>query len=265
MASDVPIRETYGLMPHGTDVVMYLVLLPFAALFIYGVYVRLSIYGLEFVREAIRSFPQGVRFLFNYAFLQRKITREAKAGVMHLFIYFGILALLIGTLLVALDYDITRRAFGFAFLKGEFYLIYELVLDIMGVILLVGLGILIYRRLLGGEKRLRPKLEYGFILSGLLFMVVTGYLLEGIRLYLLPRWWGQWSLIGYSVANMLAQLNAPTQIMLQTYQALWWAHAIVAFTMVALLPYMHLSHIIVSSLNVYIGGWMHEQLKTKSS
>ncbi|HID05498.1 MAG TPA: hypothetical protein EYP20_06795, partial [Aigarchaeota archaeon] len=129
--------------------------------------------------------------------------------------------------------------------------------------LLVGLGLLFYRRLLGGEIRLRPKLEYLFILAGLLFITVTGYLLEGLRLYLLPRWWGQWSIVGYWISNILTQINAPHQAMLQTYQALWWAHALVAFTMVALLPYMHLSHIMVSALNVYFGGWMHEQMKDK--
>ena len=264
MVSDIPFRETYGLMPHGTDVVMYVVLLPFAALFLYGVYIRLSIYGSELVKELVTGFPRGIKFLFSYAFLQRKIVKEPRAGIMHVLIYFGILTLLIGTLLVALDYDITQRFFGFAILKGEFYLVYELVLDIMGIALLIGLAMLVYRRFLGADRRLRPKLEYGLILSGLLFMTVTGYLLEGLRLYLNPRAWGQWSVVGYAVANALAGLAPPAEAALLTYQALWWSHALVAFTMVALLPYTQLAHIAISALNVYVGGWMHEQLASKA-
>jgi hypothetical protein len=110
-----PIRETYILLPEGTDLLMYLVLLPFAVVFLYGLYRRLSVTGFPSLRDIWAGLPYVVRFWL----LQRRVVRERLAGLMHVSIYSGILALFIGTSLVFIDYDILRN-FQARMLRGDF-------------------------------------------------------------------------------------------------------------------------------------------------
>jgi len=50
---------------------------------------------------------------------------------MHAIMFWGFLALFMGTVLATIDYDIRCRS-GYKLLKGRFYLFYETVLDLFG-------------------------------------------------------------------------------------------------------------------------------------
>jgi Fe-S oxidoreductase/nitrate reductase gamma subunit len=247
---ETPFRETYALMPPGTDIVMYIVLTPFAVIFIYGLYRRLRFYGLETVwREVFRYMPGRLSFMVRYALMQRKVVEEKTAGLMHVMIYAGAIALFIGTALVFIDYDILRMLGG-SILRGDFYLFYELSLDLLGLAFLAGLVILAYRRAVKREGRLRPKLEYLLTMAGLLFIGVTGYVLEGLRLSINPRVWGGFSFVGYALSNYMAGI-AGVEARALIYQGLWWSHALVAFAMVAMIPYSNMLHIFTTFANTY--------------
>ena len=74
--------------------------------------------------------------------LNRTIARRHRlAGLMHLAIMWGFITLFIGTVLISIEYDIFQKLLGrsHGFWVGSFFLGYELVLDVMGAIFLVGL------------------------------------------------------------------------------------------------------------------------------
>jgi len=249
---DTPFRETYTIMPAGTDLIMYIVLLPFAALFIYGVYRRMRFYGLrDFRGELFRDAPARLGLALRYALLQRKVLSEKRAGIMHAAIYSGAIALFIGTTLVFVDYDILRLM-GASILRGDFYLFYEFSLDLMGLAFTAGLCILVYRRLVAREARLRPKLEYILTIFGLIFIAGSGYVMEGLRLSIQPREWGGWSFVGNALASLMH--GGDVETMVTVYRGLWWSHAVVAFTMVALIPYSNLLHIFTTVANIYFSN-----------
>lgn len=247
-----PVRETYGLMPEGTDVLMYLVLIPFALVFVYGVFYRLRTIGVRSFRELVSNIVSGLPEMARYGLLQRKVVGEKLAGAMHLLIYSGMIALFIGTTLVFIDYDILRLL-GLRMLRGDFYLLYEFVLDVMGLALLGGLSLLFYRRFIKHEERLRNRTEYAMVLAGLLFIGVSGYVLEGVRLALEPRPWGDWSFVGQSLSKAVFS-SFPAPFLTTFYQGMWWSHAVVAFAMVALLPYSSLGHLFSTLLNIAVNA-----------
>jgi len=248
----VPFRETYGMMPPGTDFLMYLVLLPFAVLFIFGVVYRIRKLGVASLSETVSEIVKGLNYMVVYGFGQRKVVKEKAAGLMHVLIYSGIIALFIGTALVFIDYDILRF-FETRILMGDFYLFYELALDLMGLAFIAGLCILFYRRLISPEKRLRYKLEYFLAMYGLLFIGVSGYVLEGIRLAVEPRPWGGWSFVGQSLSEVFfSSFEEPTLRLV--YQAVWWSHAVVAFSMVALIPYSALGHMFSTLFHIAVNA-----------
>lgn len=247
-----PIRETYALMPEGTDLLMYVVLLPFALVFVYGVVYRLRKIGVKSFGELASSTAVGLKYMVRYGLLQRKVVDERLAGVMHLLIYSGIIALFIGTTLVFIDHDILRLL-QIRILRGDFYLLYEFTLDLMGLALLAGLSLLLYRRFIIKEARLRQKTEYSLVLAGLLFIGLSGYFIEGIRLTLAPRPWGDWSFFGKSLSTAIFA-PLPQPFLSALYQGMWWSHAVVAFAMVALLPYSSLGHLFSTLLNIAVNA-----------
>jgi Fe-S oxidoreductase len=249
---EVPTRENFALLPHGTEVLMYLVLIPFAAVFLYGLYLKLSEYGIEALRAIARDPVRWFRNVLRYAVAQRRIVRELGPGLMHLGISYGILVLFIGTVLVAIDFDIFER-FGGKLLEGTAYLVFEAALDLFGLFLLYGLLVGLARHY-AGVSRLRNRLEYYSYLYGLLYIGVTGYLLEGVRLYVKQAPWSGYSFIGNSVSVALASMGLDRGFLSQAYGWIWWSHAIVAFGLVAALPFTNLLHSVVA---VFYAGLSH--------
>src|SRR5438477_12507778 len=128
---------------------------------------------------------ERVRQTLAVAFLHRRLIRPGYryAGVMHLFIFLGFVFLFIGTLIVLLEADIARPYFGISFYQGTFYVVYKLVINLFGFLFLVGLLMAVYRRY--GQKlpKFRRNLSDDAIVLGiLLFLGLTGFLLEALRL-----------------------------------------------------------------------------------
>ena len=53
-------------------------------------------------------------------------------GIMHMFIFWGFVTLLIGTIIVMIEDDITVPIFKFSFYTGDFYLGYKLAMNLAG-------------------------------------------------------------------------------------------------------------------------------------
>ncbi|GBC71658.1 Lactate utilization protein A [Candidatus Calditenuaceae archaeon HR02] len=248
--SVTPARENFVLMPEGTDIIMYIVLAPFAAVFLYGLYLRLGSYDLRLLWMVFKSSPGGfIRSIIEFAWAQRRILRDARAGIMHLLISYGILVLFIGTTLVFVDHDILRPLKA-RLLVGDFYLVFEILLDAFGLLLIAGLAYALLRRTVTRPSRLSYRREYLAILWLLLFIGVTGFVLEGIRIYLRSPPWSIYSPVGALLAAAMGGLNVGGDVMMATYRALWWVHAVASFAGVAALPFTNLLHILAASLNV---------------
>ena len=83
-----------------------------------------------------------LRKMLGVVFLHQRLIRPGYvyAGVMHLFIFWGFLMLFIGTLIVLLEADIMRPYFGVSFYNGAFYIVYKLVINLFGLLFIVGLA-----------------------------------------------------------------------------------------------------------------------------
>jgi Fe-S oxidoreductase/nitrate reductase gamma subunit len=168
---------------------------------------------------------------------------------MHILIYSGIIVLLIGTTLVMIDSDLWVPLFKHQILVGYFYLTFESFLDGFGLVAIAGLFIAIIRRIFTRPPNLPSSRDDTFIFSALLVILLTGYLLEGIRLAVDKPPWAPWSFVGYRIALLLDSRGLVGPGLVKFYQALWWFHALLAFTTVATIPYTKLFHIVTSPLN----------------
>ena len=108
-------------------------------------------------RIASITIPQRVKLVAKHALGQARVLSQAYPGVMHATMFWGFLALFMGTVLATIDYDITLPLFGYKLLKGDFYLYYETVLDLFGLFFVVGLGMAVWRRFVAAAAPRRSR------------------------------------------------------------------------------------------------------------
>ena len=184
------------------------------------------------------------------------VHRHRLAGLMHLLIMWGFITLFIGTIIVSIEYDlfqkILKRRQGFW--VGAFFLGYELVLDTMGALFLVGLLVALLRR--HGMKR--PQLTWkpiDLLLPVWLFLIgLTGFVVEGMRLAANGAellYSPYWSPVGHFFSKGWEGVN------LQIVRTWHWYgrrfHGALALGWVAAVPFTpKVMHILTAGLNVLL-------------
>ncbi|HVN70616.1 MAG TPA: hypothetical protein VMU10_01225, partial [Desulfomonilia bacterium] len=121
-------------------------------------------------------------FAFGDIFGHRKILREPYQGIFHLFIFYGFIALTITTAIVFFQADILWPITGIWFMKGNFYLIMKLFANVLGLLAVVGILMALYRRYVMKPKWLDQKPEDNITLWFILTILVTGFIIEGMRM-----------------------------------------------------------------------------------
>ncbi|MCL2780810.1 MAG: hypothetical protein FWD74_04870, partial [Actinomycetia bacterium] len=201
------------------------------------------------VLAAVRDNPRAVgRRVIGDVFGQARVRRDRLGATLHLLIFGSFGLLLVGTALVGVQHDLTSPAFGWEYLRGDFYLGFELVLDTAALGLLAGTALAMWRRYrqrpahLGGRRSV--PVVYGF----LIFFALSGLILEALRLLVHPAPWRHWSYAGFVVSKILHPLTDGHPV--GAYQTFWALHVIVAFVFIALLPMLMLDHVLVLPLNL---------------
>ncbi|HWI55338.1 MAG TPA: heterodisulfide reductase-related iron-sulfur binding cluster [Desulfobacteria bacterium] len=171
-----------------------------------------------------------------------RILRDGFPGFMHLFIFWGFLVLTIGTAIVAVQAD-----FGIEILKGNFYLVFSLAMDLAGLVAIIGVLMAAYRRYVVKPDRLDNKSDDGISLLLIFVILVTGFIIEGIRIAATQDSWAIWSPIGYAFSQLFSGISEEGAAGTVTF--LWWAHLVLAFGFIAYIPYSKLFHIVSGTVN----------------
>ncbi len=252
----MPVRETFWNIPHWAEIGQYLLALLAVLVFVYGFVRRVQRWRSGQAERRIGRLGQRLVNLVQHGLIQRRTAREPYPGAMHLAIFWGMIALALGTALATVDWEVTRLLFGFRFLRGSLYLVFEFALDVMGLAALLGLMLAAWRRYVIRPPRLHAlpgpsrSWEEGLILGGLVLVVVTGYLIEGLRLAVVQPSWAQWSPVGSAVARLFRGL--PEATARSAHLALWIIHGLAAFALLGSLPFTKLAHLLLAPLNILL-------------
>ncbi len=180
--------------------------------------------------------------------------RDRVGGLMHSSVMWGFLTLLVATIIIGIDMDIYQPLTGESFFVGDFYLSYSFVVDAMGLVFVLGLGIVLYRRYAARSGRLwgrHTSLEDDLFVWALFLLGVGGYLTEGVRIL------GQnfpdfetVSFVGWAVALGAQEVGMTPELAQAVYPVTWWAHALLALGFVAAVPLGKPFHMLSSFANV---------------
>ena len=251
----MPVRQTFWNIPQWAEIANYVLGIIAAAIFLYGVARRVQVW-LRGKPSARTDHPvQRAWGVFADAMMEMRTLAQVSPGVMHMAIFRGMLFLFVGTALATMDWDVARLFFGAQFLEGAAYVTYELILDIFGIVLLAGLAMAAWRRYVVKPARLTHALNRRFArddaypLIALAVIVLTGYLIEGLRIAVIRPEWANWSPVGSLIATALAGLGDPGNRALHT--SVWIFHALISFGFIAAVPYTKFFHILAAPVNIY--------------
>lgn len=196
------------------------------------------------------------RRLFAFAFHRHSTwfslrdTRPA-ASWAHRLLFWGFCLLSLGTILIAIEHVaalvLGRAATDPVFHKGLYFAVYELVLDAAGLALLAGGAWFLVRRLSDRSSIAREPADL-VVLTGLLFLGVTGYVVEGLRIIEAQTAQPWFSFVGAAVASGLEGAGVTPTIAATAHRVSWWLHAVVALGLLAAVPYTRLRHVVAGSV-----------------
>ncbi|MGI6655954.1 MAG: (Fe-S)-binding protein [Desulfobulbus sp.] len=249
-------REIYWNVGHGAATLapMYGLLLVALAIFAVGAWKRLKVYRQGGPLE--RNDQRGRRLgkLAETVLMQTGVVRVPGAGTAHALFFWSFLLLFLGTCLIVLQADFTDLLFGVVFLKGTFYKLFSLTLDLAGLLALAMLAVLAVRRYLLRPEGLVTKADHALMHGLLMAILLTGFLIEGARMAVTEMGMLQagWSPVGLATAKLLLLSGADEAGLKNLHQILWWLHLGLAFLFIALIPYTRLRHLVTTSANAYL-------------
>ena len=248
---DTPFRDTFWGIPHWAQLALYAGATIALALFVWGVVQRVRLWlggrpEMRWDRPLTR-----VGLVIKYGLLQVRVLSQSYPGIMHATIFWGFLALFMGTVLATIDYDVTLPLLGVKILKGPFYLFYEVVLDLFGLFFVIGLGMACYRRFVRRPARVDPDPKFAYALLILFVINVTGFVMEGSRLAAVKPWWAPWSPVGYALGQGFLGLGLGEGALRGLYLGTWLFHAAVVFVFIALIPRSYFMHLVTTPLNIF--------------
>ena len=220
-----------------------------------GIYRNLRGYGLSLTDvSSLLSKNLGVKLrrFTKYGVGQRKVVQGGSGGVMHGALFFGFLMLVAYTTLIFIQTDIFPLFTNIVFMQGDFYLTLEFLGDTLGLAFVVGLIIAVYRRFVQRLDKLETGWDDYFVLTMLIWIGVSGFLLEAMRFLATQPSWAIYSPVGYALSQLIGISSISQDQARIFYQALWWAHMFSVMALIAIWPYTKLVHVLTSSLNIAV-------------
>ncbi|HEV2063313.1 MAG TPA: heterodisulfide reductase-related iron-sulfur binding cluster [Thermoanaerobaculia bacterium] len=218
----------------------------FAALaFAYSVKRRVRVLMAGAPDDRFTRIPERIRKTLEYAFAQKRMFRDFYTGVFHIFIFSGFVVLTVRVVSLVIEGLVP----GFVLLPGRAGDLYTLARDVFEVLVLVGVGMALFRRALARPERLDLTLDAWVVLSLIGLLISADLVSEGAKVALRPELRGAWAPAVGALAAVFAGLSPAALSGL--YTSGWWIHLAVILFFGNYLPYSKHFHILTSIPNIF--------------
>lgn len=242
--------EMYGGFWSHTRWIVYALGAVALVIFSVGILNRIKAYRLgRSAPEALQGTGARLTELLLHGVAQIRLAKEAVPGFFHLTVFWGFAALFVGTVLTFIDEDFYRIVTGGKFITGGFYVGMSFVLDLLGLLAVIGIIIATLRRYIGKPSRIDSRPDDGALLIWILVVLVTGFLAEGARIGVVLQYkpdagFETWSFAGYGLAKLFGASPAMHKLM-------WSIHILVSFAFIAVLPSSKGMHIFAALASIF--------------
>jgi Fe-S oxidoreductase/nitrate reductase gamma subunit len=197
------------------------------------------------------AIPRRIGMMLKIAFAQLKVFREPIPGIMHAFIFWGFLVLLTAILEAILEGLIPGLDLASL---GTVYSVIAFFQELFAILVIIGVGIALYRRIILKPKRLdrsrHAQIDAITILCTILLIMIA----------MLGQFAAQSALgepvEGRFVSNQLRAIFLPasTSTIIVWREILWWMHIVLVLGFLNYLPYSKHLHIITAIPNVFFSS-----------
>ncbi|MBV5319473.1 MAG: 4Fe-4S dicluster domain-containing protein [Chlorobium phaeobacteroides] len=247
-------REIYWNIGHGVILIMYLLTIAALALMATGFRKRMLIWRQGKPLDRFDRFDERFALMLRNIFTQKKVLRVRDGGLFHALFFWSFLVLFAGTIAVMLQTDIITPLLKRNLLSGVVYKVFSLLLDCAGLLAILMLGGLFIRRFVIKPAGLETTAENYRIHLLLFAILITGFLIEGVRmaateLHDNPEL-AIYSPVGLLLANLFTGLSSDLQRTL--HKTLWFVHLLLGLGFIALIPRTKLRHIFTTGGNSFL-------------
>jgi Fe-S oxidoreductase/nitrate reductase gamma subunit len=244
-------REIFWNVGSGVRIPVYLLGLIVVIILIYGFVKHVRLWRIGKPENRIDKPFKRILSVILFGFGHKRILKEFYPGIMHLFLFWGFLVLFIGTVLIFFQEDFTRLFFNKIFISGNFYLLFSFLLDLFGLLAIIGVLLALFRRYVQRPKRLDNKFEDALTLVTLLLILLTGFTNEGLRIASTSPEFERWSFVGWQFSQLFLALGSSGGSAESLHLVSWWIHIVLAFGFIGYISYSKLLHFISSPLNQF--------------
>ncbi len=230
---------------------MYLLFIVALAVFGWGLYQRIQYWrrGKD-DSERLADWGRRLMVLLREVFLQKQVRNSTYPAILHCLVFYSFVVLFATTLVVMVEYDAGKLlGVELNLFKGYVYVLFTAGSELGGILILVGIAMAAWRRYVLRPATLPNTAEDGLILLLIAGMVLTGYLVEGLRIAVLGDPWKKLSFVGWGVSSLFAGVGEETGKGL--HASLWWLHTVFALGWIALIPYTKFVHLLSLPTNVF--------------
>lgn len=257
-----PTRETFGNIPAVSQWLFYVLAAASMGVFAWGCWRRVRLWrqgqtsGVSAslqgrLREVLARWTPAARRLAVEGLGQKRVLGRGLAGRAHVAMFAGFMMLFLGTTLLEIDHLAGMISQSLRFHHGTYYIAYEFVLDVFGLLFLAGCSFFLWRRFSRPPSVGHRGSDF-WVLGCLLAIGVTGYAVEALRIgWQRPEGWGaHCSPVGLWLAGPLSGL--PESSIRAWHLAIWWVHSLLVFSFIGSIPFTRLFHTLAGPLNLLL-------------
>jgi Fe-S oxidoreductase/nitrate reductase gamma subunit len=244
-----PTRQVLFNVDLAGQLAMYAFMGPVIALLTFGLTRRVCMWRQGQPENRFDQPLRRVWIALRDSVMHGRIVRRSNlfGGFMHFNIFWGFVVLLIGTIIVMIESDITVPIFHWSFYRGNFYLGYKIAMNLAGLMLIAGVLMASWRR--SRKRATQDTTSDDLVLLGLLLILaLQGFALQALRLALVSDPWAGWSFGSYPFSLLF--LPVPSSTLAVLHRWTWWTHFATTFLLVGYVAYSKGVHAFTSLANV---------------
>ncbi len=209
-------------------------------IFSWGFYKRTRAWRIGKEDDRSENMGTRIRSLLVEGIAHQRILQEPYPGSMHLMIFIGFVIPLIVIVLIQFIFTLPpaiAKPISFA-------------LDIIALFAIVGLILLIYRRYISRPTRLDNRPDDLIALILILFILLTGLILESLRLSVIGKDVQAWAPLGNILAALFNRAGLETSTKVLLAMVIFRVHFFLVLVIIAYIPYSKLFHVFSSPMNI---------------
>ncbi|MEE8378160.1 MAG: heterodisulfide reductase-related iron-sulfur binding cluster [Candidatus Aminicenantaceae bacterium] len=210
-------------------------------IFIWGIRRRTRLWFVGTPEDRSGLTKDRLKSLFADGIFHKRILQERYPGYLHLFIF-------VGFLLPLAVIIFTQVMFSLPGIPAQ---ILSVLLDLVGLLAIISIVLFLFRRFVTRPSRLDNRPEDLVVLLLILAILLTGMLLESLKLNIIGREVSVWAPIGHVFSHLiqLSGIHIQTQSLLA--KIVFRIHFFLVLGTIAYIPFSKMFHIISSPMNMF--------------